>query len=376
MRFDFDLVIDRSLNHSFKWNRYQGQDVIPSWVADADFRCAPAINQAMAAMAEHGIYGYIKPEEYAEGRQAIVDWLEFRHGFAVDPDWIVWMPGVVPAFNTACKAYTQPGQSLLIQSPNYPPILSAHKNHALRSKAVAVKPTEQGWELDLAEIEAQAASADCQMMILCNPMNPCGAVIGEQQLQALAAICQRHQLVLCSDEIHCDLILDPSQKHIPAYSIDVLRDHSITLMSAAKTFNIAGLGVSFGIIPSAKLRRQYLQAANGIAPWANNAGLLATTAALRDSREWYADMIQYLRGNRDYLCAEINKITGLSVQAPQATFLAWVDASGLGVDNVQAWFEARGVGPSPGRDFGDSNYARINYACARSVLEDIVQRLR
>lgn len=376
MDFNFDQIVDRRAQHSFKWQRYAGRDIIPCWVADADFRCAPAIIQAMTGLAEHGVYGYVNPDEYDEGKQAIIDWLQFRHGYPVPAEWIVWAPGVVPAFNIACRAYTEEGQQLLVQSPNYPPILAAHKNHQLESVAVSVVKQGERWVLDLDSIETAAAKPSCQMMILCNPMNPSGSVVTVEQLRQLAVICQRHNVTLCSDEIHCDLILEPGVSHMPAYAVDELRDCSVTLMSAAKTFNIAGLGVSFCIIPNPELRLQYLKAANGMAPWANSAGLVATTAALRDSRDWYAEFIPYLRANRDYLFDQINTIDGLSFDSPEATFLAWVDASGLAVDDVQSWFEQRGVGPSPGRDFGASEYARINFACPRSVLEDIVQRLK
>lgn len=375
MTFDFDTPLTRSPNYSYKWNKYEGRDVIPCWVADSEFRSPPAVIEALQDLVGHGVMGYLKPEDYAQGRAAVADWLLFRHGVAVDPDWIVWMAGVVPGFNTACRAFTEAGDKLLIQTPNYPPILQAHKNHGLDAYKVPVVQVNGRDTLDFDAIERHAKDPSCHLMILCNPMNPNGAMLDKPELERLGGICQLHDVILCSDEIHCDLVLEAGKSHIPAYSVDALKDRSVTLMSAAKTFNIAGLGVSFGIIPNPALRRRFLSAAGGLQPWANITGLVATTAALRDSRDWYEASIGYLRGNRDYLCDALNKVPGLSVKKADATFLAWVDASGLGVEDVLAWFEARGVGPSPGRDFGEPSFVRINFACSRISLEQIVERI-
>ncbi len=238
-----------------------------------------------------------------------------------------------------------------------------------------IVPGDNGPELDVERLALLAANPDCRLMILCNPMNPNGKVLGLESLLQLAEICEKNDLILVSDEIHCDLILEPDVKHTPAFSLEALQDRSVTLMSAAKTFNIAGLGVSFGIIPDARLRRQFLKAANGLSPWANVAGLLATTAAFNGGREWHRELLDYLGVNRDYLYQAIEHIPGLKMQKSEATFLAWVDAQGLPTGSCQQWFESRGVGPSPGADFGAPGFARINFACPKSQLEQIVERL-
>lgn len=375
MTFDFDTPVLRSPNYSYKWNKYKGRDVIPCWVADSEFRSPPAVISALQDLVSHGVMGYLKPDDYAEGRAAIVDWLLFRHGVEVDPDWVVWMPGVVPGFNTACRAFTEKGDSLLVQTPNYPPILQAHKNHGLNAYKVPVVEINGRDTLDFDAIESHAKDPRCRMMILCNPMNPNGSMLERAELERLGHICEQNNVILCSDEIHCDLVLEAGKNHIPAYGVDSLMNRSVTLMSAAKTFNIAGLGVSFGIIPDPTLRRRFLAAAGGLQPWANITGLVATTSALRDSRDWYKASINYLRGNRDYLYDALNKLPGMSVKKADATFLAWVDASGLGVEDIPAWFEARGVGPSTGGDFGEPNFVRINFACSRITLEQIVERI-
>ena len=371
----FDKVIDRDPKYSFKWNRYRGQDVIPCWVADMDFAAPPSVQHALQDFNQQGVLGYLKPEEFDEGAEAIVNWLEYRHGFRVPQEWIVWMPGVVPGFNISCRAFSEAGQGLIVQTPNYPPILHAHKNHLLEHYPVPVIQTNEGPDLDYEQLERAAAQDNCRVMILCNPMNPNGKVLSPERLQYIASICEENNVILISDEIHCDLILDPAVRHTPAYSIEGLQERSVTLMSAAKTFNIAGLGVSFGIIPSPKLRRLYLRAANGLSPWANVLGLVATAAAFNGARQWREELISYLRTNRDFLHQSVNNVPGLSFDKSEATFLAWLDARGLGLENPQAWFEGRGVGPSPGSDFAAPGFARINFACPMEQLEQIAHRL-
>lgn len=369
---DFDKVLGRSPNYSFKWRRYHGRDIVPCWVADSEFATPAPVRQALTDLSQHGALGYLYPDQYEQGAQAVIDWLQYRHGFKIPPEWIVWTPGVVPAFNITCRALTEPGQALVVQTPNYPPILSAHQNHQLQGLQVGLVGAEQ--QLDFERLEQHLGRDDCRAMILCNPMNPNGKVIAKADLQRLGQMCEANGVVLISDEIHSDLILEPGLVHTPAFGLDELRDNSITLMSAGKTFNIAGLGVSFAIIPNAGLRKRYKAAANGVSPWANMLGLVATATAFNDGRDWYRRQLNYLRANRDYLIAALNQIGGLKAASPEATYLAWIDCSGLGQEDVQTWFERRGVGPSPGRDFGAPQFARINFACPRRQLETIVAR--
>jgi cystathionine beta-lyase len=200
-------------------------------------------------------------------------------------------------------------------------------------------------------------------------------VLSRDELTRIASICEKYSVVLCSDEIHCDLIID-DVKHIPAGAIDTVSDSSITLMAASKTFNVAGLGTSFAIIPDRKVRNEFVKAGAGIVPWPNILGLVAVEAAFTRCNDWHEKQIQYLRKNRNYLVNAINEIDGLSAVLPQATFLLWVDASGLNVNNTQTWCEQKGVGPSPGRDFGNDNFFRLNFGCSSVYLEQIVNRLQ
>ena len=264
---------------------------------------------------------------------------------------------------------------MLIQTPNYPPLLAAPGLNNTQRVDIPTKLEAGRWTIDLAALEEHAADPLCKLMILCNPMNPVGSVMTQAEIDAIAGICARHNVALCSDEIHCDLILEEGVRHIPAGRVEQLANRSVTLMAASKTFNVAGLGTSFAIIPDASLRRKFTQGAAGIVPWANVMGLVATEAAFTQCDDWLAEQIAYLRGNRDYLVERINAIDGLEVVSSEATFLAWIDATGLGVEDVLKWCESKGVGPSPGRDFGAPGFFRVNFGCSRAMLKDILDRL-
>ncbi|MDO6567269.1 aminotransferase class I/II-fold pyridoxal phosphate-dependent enzyme [Alteromonas sp. 1_MG-2023] len=379
MTINFDQTPPRKDTYSFKWQKYKGKDIIPAWVADTEFRCAQPILDAISAKVEHGNLGYVLPGQHQGAISAIQRWLKDKHDWDVKAEWIVWTPGVVPAFNVACKAYCEPGDKVLIQTPNYPPLLAAPKLNELERIDIGtvIDPESKGnrYTLDFEALEAHAADPKCKLFILCNPMNPVGSVLTKAELDRVADICNANDVRLCSDEIHCDLILEPGVKHIPAGREANLADNSVTLMAASKTFNVAGLGTSFAIIPDPKLRQQFTSAAAGIMPWVTVLGLAATEAAFTLCDDWHSAQIDYLRANRDAVYETINGIDGLSMLKPDATFLAWVDASGLGVENVQTWAEEKGVGPSPGADFHKADHFRINFGCSQSMLNDILQRL-
>ena len=379
MTFNFDQTPPRKDTYSFKWQKYKGKDIIPAWVADTEFRCAQPILDAISAQVDHGNLGYVLPSQQQGAISAIQRWLKDKHDWDVKAEWIVWTPGVVPAFNVACKAYCEPGDKVLIQTPNYPPLLAAPKLNELERVDIGtvIDPVSNGkrYTLDFEALEAHAADPKCKLFILCNPMNPVGSVLSKEELDRIADICNANDVRLCSDEIHCDLILAPGVKHIPAGRETNLANNSVTLMAASKTFNVAGLGTSFAIIPDSKLRQQFTSAAAGIMPWVTVLGLAATEAAFTQCDDWHSAQLNYLRANRDAVYETINGIDGLSMLKPDATFLAWVDASGLGVENVQKWAEDKGVGPSPGADFHKADHFRINFGCSQSMLNDVLQRL-
>lgn len=372
----FDQIIDRKPSNAFKWEKYKGKDILPMWVADTEFKCAQPILDALHARTEHGLMGYTLPAHHTAANQSVVDWLARQYGWEISADWIVWTPGVVPAFNVACKAYCQLGDKVMIQTPNYPPLLAAPKINGLERVDIGTVKVDGRWTIDFAELEKQAADPACKLFIVCNPMNPVGSVFSAEELQKVTEICVNNDVMLCSDEIHCDLILDEGASHLPAGKIPEFNGKVVTLMAASKTFNVAGLGTSFAIIEDPKTRLAFNTAAKGIMPWVTVLGLEATLAAYTQCDQWHQELIQYLRANLDYLTTEIEKIDGLELIRPQATFLAWIDASGLGVDNPQKYFEDKGVGPSPGADFGDKNFVRINFGCPRSQLEQAIKLIK
>tara|TARA_Y100000310_G_C20646020_1_gene796607 strand:- start:727 stop:1875 length:1149 start_codon:yes stop_codon:yes gene_type:complete len=378
--FNFDDTPSRKETFSFKWQKYNGKDIIPAWVADTEFRCAEPILNAISRHVDHGNLGYILPAQQTDAVNAVVRWLADKHDWQIKPEWLVWTPGVVPAFNVACKAYCEPGDKVLIQTPNYPPLLAAPKINDLERVDIGTVIDNSDSEnprytIDFEALESHAADPKCKLFIVCNPMNPVGSVLTQDEIDRIATICNQHNVRLCSDEIHCDLILEPGKTHIPAGRVSELENNSVTLMAASKTFNVAGLGTSFAVIPDAGLRRQFTQAAAGIMPWVTVLGLAATQAAFTECDDWHQAQLAYLKENRDRVFEAVNSIEGLSMIKPDATFLAWVDASGLKVDNVLTWAEQKGVGPSPGADFHQADHFRINYGCSKQMLEDILARL-
>jgi len=372
---NFDINSKRDNTHSYKWEKYKGRDILPVWIADTEFAVAKPISDALTQRVDNAALGYTLPSHHTGAIEAVKRWCLRQYNWQIESSWVVWTPGVVPAFNMACKAFCEQGDAVMVQTPNYPPLLAAPAINGLEQVCIPTIMQQGRWMIDLDELEKQAARPECKLFILCNPMNPVGSVLNQDELTKIADICKQHKVVLCSDEIHCDLILD-NEKHIPASSIASIADASVTLMAASKTFNIAGLGTSFAIIPDKKVRANFIKGGMGIVPWANILGLEASRVAFTECDDWYQAQLDYLRGNRDYLVKAINEIDGLSAATPQATYLLWVDATQLGVENTQQWCESKGVGPSPGIDFGDKNFFRINYGSSRSFLEKVVARLK
>lgn len=371
----FDEIIERRSTYAYKWVRYD-ENVLPLWVADADFKCPQPVLDAIQDRIEHGVLGYHKPDLVLPLYDAVSRWLKKQYQWQVDAEWIVWTPGVVSAFNAACKAWCKLGDKVLVQTPNYGPLLQAGSLNGLVTLTVGTRLENDRWVLDFDELERKAADPLCKLFLFCNPMNPCGSVLTIDELEQVEAICMKHDVLLCSDEIHCDLVLDESVQHIPAGTLSKIGDQAITIMAPSKTFNIAGLGASFVIIRDPAIRKRYQQATFGIMPCINVLGQVATIAAFTECDDWLKAQLGYLRGNRNFLAEELNKLDGFSYLPAQATFLAWVDVRELGVEDIQQYMLTRGVAPSAGSDFGDPYFTRINFACPRVYLEQMITRLQ
>jgi len=378
MTFDFDTPVQRAGTDSQKWQKYAGRDILPMWVADMDFKCAPAILDALHARVDHGLFGYARPVRSTV--DAVVDAMERNYGWKIDASWIVWLPGLVVALNVTAQAFAAPGEEVLTLSPVYPPFMTAPKNSARASVQVPFELTDGAWTINWDALE-RAVTPRTKLFYLCNPHNPVARVWRREELVRVADFCVRHDLVLCSDEIHCDLILDPALKHIPTALLSpAIAARTITLMAPSKTYNVPGLGTSFAIIADAALRTRFVRATAGIVAEVNNLGYVACEAAYRDGEPWRQALLTYLRGNRDLLLATVSRdLPGIVIEAPiEATYLAWLNVAALGLADPIAHFEKHGVGLSEGTYFGAAKgrYVRINLGCTRATLTEALRRMK
>jgi len=375
--FDFDRVIDRRSLPSEKWGRYAGRDVLPLWVADMDFAAPPAVIEALHRRIDHGVFGYT--DAWPSLVAAVVDGLQRDHGWTIEPDWLVWLPGVVTGFNLACAIAGAPGDGVVTAAPVYPPFLSAPDNagRVLQRCESILQGGRWQWDWDALERTVDERS---RLLLLCSPHNPVGRVFDEVELRRLADFAERHDLLICSDEIHCGLVLDADRPHRPIAALDAaVAKRTITLMAPSKTWNIPALYCAFAIIPDAALRRRYRHAMRGLIPHVNVLGMVATEAAYRDGDAWRHALLAYLRGNRDRVVDAVRAMPGLSMTVPEATYLAWIDCRDMmaarGIDDPAAFFEAAGVGLSDGRFFGAPGWVRLNFGCSRSTLDAALRRM-
>ena len=373
-KINFDRLVDRTRSGSDKWGKYRGTDILPMWIADTDFPLAAEITQALHARIDHGIFGYSHPSP--ELIELVVERMKKLYQWEIRAEWLIWIPGVVNGLNLACRMIGASGDEVFVPSVIYPPFASAPELSDRIHRPVPMVQSRRRWVLDLEWVQ-QNVSANSGLLLFCNPQNPGGTVYSREELTRLADLAVREDFIICSDEIHSDLILEPGLKHIPIASLNPdIADRSITLMGASKSFNMAGLGCSFAIIPQRKLRHKFKKARWGIVPAVNALGLIATQAAYQYGHDWQRQQIEYLRANRDYLMREINQIPGLRLDNVEATFLAWIDVSELKLDKPLAFFEKAGVGLSAGREFGDDRFMRLNFGCPRSLVEEAVTRIR
>jgi cystathionine beta-lyase len=382
MKFDFDTTPDRRGTDSQKWQRYQGRDVLPLWVADMDFPSSPAVIEALRQRVDHGIFGYARPTKSTI--DAVVMALEARYRWPIDPAWLVWLPGLVCGLNVTALAFAAPGDEILCLTPVYPPFTSAPKNQGrvavpvpLRLKTEAVPGPTGRWLIDWEALE-RAVTPRTKIFFVCHPHNPIARVWQTDELARISEFCARHNLVLCSDEIHCDLILDPAIRHVPMAKVSL--EGLVTFMAPSKTYNIPGLGTSFAVISDAVLRARFVKATAGIVAEVNALGYAACEAAYRDSEAWRQALLAYLRGNRDFLLDTLARdIPEVRVEAPiEATYLAWLNVDALRLPSPASHFEGHGVGLSDGVPFIDppGGHVRLNFGCTRATLAEALRRMK
>ena len=378
MTNDFDRLIDRRHSDSDKWHHY-GDDVLPMWVADMDFLSPQPVIRALRERVEHGVFGY--GTDLPELRQVSVDRLAGLYGWRVLPQDFIFLPGVITGFNLACRAVTAPGDGMLVQTPIYPPILRVPGNVGLTCDEMELTRQPDGhYTIDFDAFD-KTMTDRTRVFILSNPHNPVGRAFQRQELERMAEICLRRNVVICSDEIHCDLLFRGVQ-HIPIASLDAeIANHTITLIAPSKTFNIAGLQCSVAIIQNADLRKKFKAARVDLVNEVNVLGLVAALAAYREGQEWLDELLVYLEANRDLLVQYVSEqMPGIRMGKPEATYLAWLDCRQAGIPgNPHKFFlEQAKVAVNDGVTFGrgGEGFVRLNFGCPRSTLLEALDKMR
>lgn len=381
MSFDFDTPVDRRGSGCFKYDAlkllYGREDLLSLWVADMDFRVAPAIQAAIQKRTEHGVFGY--NFRLPAFNDVVCDWIGSQYGFPIQPDWIVNSPGIVAAINLAILQLTQPGDGVLIQTPVYRPFQDAVNDHGRKLLTNPLLYTESGYQIDFDDFERKIRQA--KLFILCSPHNPVGRLWSTEELARMGSICRRHGVPVISDEIHADIVYD-GRRHLSFGAVEDFADFSICCFSPAKSFNLAGLATAVIIVKNPVLRDQLGGMIQKLHLYIGNSfGIEALIAAWRDSRDWLNDLVGYLQGNRDRLCELVwAQLPGLKLFKPQATYLAWIDFSALGLtgDPLTQWLtDTARLALDPGTKYepGGAQFSRLNFGCPRSRLDEAVQLL-
>lgn len=371
--FDFDAPVGRAGTWASRWERYAGRDVIPLWVADTDFRAPPCVLEALAARLRHGVLGYTTAPQ--ELREAIAARLLRLYRWRVEPDWIVFLPGVVPGLHLAARHLVPADGHVLVPTPIYHHFKRAVELAPREHTDVPLVLRSGRWVFDDDRLAA-CIRPNSRLLFLCNPQNPGGTVFTRAELERLAALAERRDLVICSDEIHADLLLDPGKPHVPIASLSPeISRRTVTLASPNKTFNFPGAGCAWAIVEDAVLRRAFSSDHHATVHDPSLFGYVAALAAYREGDPWLAAQLEYLRGNRDLVQAAVGGMQGLAMAHVEATYLAWIDANDLGVKDAHAHFLAHGVALSPGDQFGAPGYVRLNFGTQRARLREALERM-
>ncbi|MGK8865897.1 MalY/PatB family protein [Streptococcus oralis] len=379
-KYDFTSLPNRFGHHTYKWKEAEAdREILPAWIADMDFVVLPEVRQAVQAYADQLVYGYT----YASDAliESVQDWEATQHGYHFDKDALVFIEGVVPAISTAIQAFTKEGEAVLINTPVYPPFARSVKlnNRKLITNSLVEK--DGLFEIDFDQLEKQLVEEDVKLYILCNPHNPGGRVWEKEVLEKIGRLCQKHGVLLVSDEIHQDLALF-GHKHQSFNTIDpAFKDFALILSSATKTFNIAGTKNSYAVIENPKLRVafQKCQLANNQHE-ISGLGYLVTEAAYRYGKDWLGELKEVIEDHINYVVDVLGNETKIQVMKPQGTYLIWLDFSAYGLtdDRLQELLKNKAkVILNRGLDFGEEGtlHARLNVAMPKSVLEEVCQRI-
>lgn len=380
MTCEFDVRVNRRGTDSLKWTKFD-DDVIPLWVADMDFASPKPVIDALLKRVEEGVFGY--GIDIPELKTAVCERLRAKHDWEVSPEAIVILPGLVTGLNVACRAIGEAGDGVLVNTPVYPPFLTAPTNQDRQLQAAqqarTVRNGELYYEPDIDAFE-EAATPGTRLFILCNPHNPTGRIFDRSELLSQAEFCARHDIVICSDEIHCDLLLE-ERPHLSIAALDPeIERRTITLLAPSKTFNIPGLGCSIAVIPNPGLRSRFKAAASGIVPDVNVLGMYAARAAYSECEQWLAELKKYLRENRDFVVDFVkSRLPILHTTRPEATYLAWFDCRELRTEEGPFRFFLKNakVAFNNGAYFGPGGegFVRLNFGCPRSTLQEALGRM-
>ncbi len=383
MTINFDEAHPRIGTDCLKWDgataQFGAPDLLPMWVADMDFRVPEPVLLALRERVEHGIFGYYYPS--GQLVQSIIDWWDARHSLSLDPAWLVQSPGVVPSLSLAVRTFTAPGDSVLIQTPAYPPFFNVIEKNGRQVVQNPLHVHQGRYAIDFEDLETKL-SQDVKMMILCSPHNPVGRVWTREELLRLGELCLRRGVLLVSDEIHADLVFH-GHTHIPFTALDdELAQRSIVFAAPSKTFNIAGLHKSYAVIPNTTLRQQFRDELGRLAlPSENVLSAVAMQAAYAQGAPWLDEALAYMESNLDWLETFMqSRMRGVHMMRPQGTHLVWLDFRAFGMDaqQLQSYIvrEAR-VALSNGNTFGTDGegFLRMNIACTRATLQTGAERI-
>ena len=390
MKYDFDRVIPRRNTNSSKWDNnlamFGTEDVLDMWVADMDFPCPEPVVRALKERADHPIYGYTLPPESLY--QSIIDRMERFYGWKIKKEWIVLGAGVVNGLFTAVQAFCRPGDEVVVQPPVYYPFYRTIANSGVTAVHNNLKFDGQLYTMDFDGLDTMftpsisfpVRAPRIKAVMLCSPHNPVARVWTGAELERLAAICLKNKCVILSDEIHCDLLFKGHKHTVLATLSPEVEQSTLTFMAASKTFNLAGLGTSFAVVPNDDLRKRFIEARMGH-PSGNLFGMVALEAAFRDGDEYLEQLRDYLQGNLEYFMDAVDKrIPRIKVMKPEGTYLVWVDMRGLGMSGRELQkfirFKAR-LAFDDGFAFGPTGegFQRVNLACSRSIVVEAVERL-
>ena len=381
MNYNFDELVERRGTGCVKWDEISDPDVLPLWVADMDFKAAPAIQEAIRKRAEHGVFGYtVVEDDYYE---AVISWFRRRHNWDIRREEILYTTGVVPAMSVAIKALTMPGEKVLILSPDYNCFFSSVRNNGCEVLETILRRTGDTFEVDFEDFEAKCADEKTTVFLLCNPHNPCGRVWTKTELERMNDICMKHGVKVISDEIHCELVMPGYQFQPFAAVSEACRQNSVILNSPSKSFNIAGLQAANIICAQPEWRRRLDRAINiNEVCDLNPFGPVALIAAYNESEDWLDALNEYLWGNYQMLCTfAAEHLPQWKVCRLEGTYLPWIDITATGIssqDYCDDLLSETKVWVNPGTMYGalsGEGYIRMNIACPRSRLLEALERI-